>query len=251
MTTTGTPPSSDASARDDASASARILGLPRRWFFAAAIALVALLAVAIVWFEPQALFLDERVDEAFPAAVSDGAVEDDSAIVEDSGAAADEAAEDAVGGDTTGDDTAGDDTAGADRAADQAAGDDTAGDTAGDDGATGNTGPVQLSSGEFAGRNDYSAVGTASVFDVDGERVLRFEEFETDNGPDLVVWLTSADADADDATIRGDFIELEELKGNIGDQNYALSADINLDAYDTVVIWCRRFTVGFATAALA
>lgn len=248
MTTTRTPDPVEDTASGTASPR-RILGMPRPWFLAGLAFLAALVVFAVIWFEPQALFLDDRVDEAFPAAVEEGDADDGGQAVDDSAAGGDAAVIEGEQADTEG--AAGDDASGDDASGDQAAADAAAdGDQAADDGAAGSEGPVQLSSGEFAGRNDYAAVGTASVFDVDGERVLRFEDFETDNGPDLVVWLTSADADADDATIRGDFVELEELKGNIGDQNYELSADIDLDTYDTVVIWCRRFTVGFATAPL-
>jgi hypothetical protein len=41
------------------------------------------------------------------------------------------------------------------------------------------------------------------------------------------------------------------LKGNIGDQNYALPADVDIDRYRTVTIWCRRFSVNFGSAPLA
>ena len=48
-----------------------------------------------------------------------------------------------------------------------------------------------------------------------------------------------------------DFIDLGDLKGNIGAQNYELSADIDLDEYTTVAIWCVRFGVAFNAANLA
>ncbi|MEZ5227162.1 MAG: DM13 domain-containing protein [Acidimicrobiales bacterium] len=79
----------------------------------------------------------------------------------------------------------------------------------------------------------------------DGDRIfLRFENFETDNGPDLNVYLRSS-ADPDD------YLDLGDLKGNIGDQNYELPADIDLDRYDLVDIWCVRFGVSFGSAQLA
>jgi hypothetical protein len=46
------------------------------------------------------------------------------------------------------------------------------------------------------------------------------------------------------------FIRVADLKGNMGDQNYDLPANVDLNRYRAVTIWCRRFGVNFATAAL-
>jgi hypothetical protein len=46
------------------------------------------------------------------------------------------------------------------------------------------------------------------------------------------------------------FIPLGALKGNVGDQNYEVPADIDLRKYQAVTIWCRRFGVNFGTAPL-
>lgn len=79
-----------------------------------------------------------------------------------------------------------------------------------------------------------------------GQRFLRFEDFETDNGPDLNVYLVnSSTGDV------SDYVDLGDLKGNIGEQNYEIPADVDLDVYDEVVIWCVRFSVGFGDATLA
>lgn len=49
---------------------------------------------------------------------------------------------------------------------------------------------------------------------------------------------------------KGGFREIAPLKGNIGDQNYELSSDVDLNQYHAVTIWCKRFSVNFATAPL-
>lgn len=84
------------------------------------------------------------------------------------------------------------------------------------------------------------------------QRFLRFEEFETDNGPDLNVYLTTADADADagDFGVGGQFVDLGDLKGNVGEQNYEIPTDVDLAEFDTVVVWCVRFGVAFTAADL-
>ena len=101
-------------------------------------------------------------------------------------------------------------------------------------------------SGTFVGR-DHPTSGNALVLgDGSGQRFLRFEEFETDNGPDLNVYLVNSSAGGVD-----DFIDLGDLKGNIGDQNYEVPADADLAVYDTVLIWCVRFSSPFGEATLA
>jgi Electron transfer DM13 len=75
-----------------------------------------------------------------------------------------------------------------------------------------------------------------------GTTFLRFENFSTENGPDLKVYLRKRETDR--------FVSLGSLKGNIGSQNYVLASDINVADYDTVDIWCSRFSVSFGTATL-
>jgi hypothetical protein len=76
------------------------------------------------------------------------------------------------------------------------------------------------------------------------QRFLRFENFETDNGPDLNVYLFNVNGDG------SDFIDLGDLKGNIGEQNYEIPVGVDLDVYGEVSIWCVRFSVGFGGADL-
>ncbi len=104
--------------------------------------------------------------------------------------------------------------------------------------------------GDFIDRA-HPTSGVASVLtDGSAQRFLRFDDFETDNGPDLDVYLTSADAADDEGLFDDDFIDLGNLKGNIGSQNYEIPPDVDLGQYDTVVIWCVRFSVAFGAADL-
>jgi hypothetical protein len=94
--------------------------------------------------------------------------------------------------------------------------------------------------------------GTATIYQMgDGSRVLRFTDFKTSNGPDVHVYMVAAE-DAKDATTveRAGFIDLGDLKGNIGDQNYRLGSDVDLAKYRSVSIWCKRFSVSFGAAPL-
>ena len=96
-----------------------------------------------------------------------------------------------------------------------------------------------------------AATGTALVLnDGSAQRFLRFENFSTDNGPDLNVYLTTSDANADTGTFDDEFIDLGNLKGNIGDQNYEIPPEVDLSRFDTVVVWCVRFSTPFTAADL-
>ncbi|HYF46732.1 MAG TPA: DM13 domain-containing protein [Acidimicrobiales bacterium] len=99
---------------------------------------------------------------------------------------------------------------------------------------------------------DHPTSGTATVLgDGSGQRFLRFTGFETDNGPDLNVYLSTTPPDGDESTFDDDFVDLGDLRGNVGDQNYEIPTDVDLSRHHTVVIWCGRFSVPFGAAQLA
>src|SRR5207302_10563909 len=116
---------------------------------------------------------------------------------------------------------------------------------------TTNVSETTLASGNF---HDVAHKGTglASIYQLaDGKRILRFTNFETSNGPDVHVYLVAAnDATESDSVKKAEFVEIGSLKGNVGDQNYDLPSDLDLNKYRAVTIWCRRFGVNFATAPL-
>jgi hypothetical protein len=108
------------------------------------------------------------------------------------------------------------------------------------------TGPAQLA-GSFE-RRAHETLGSARVVEQAGSRVLTLTGFATDPGPDLFVYAvpgrTSGDS-VDDGT------RLGKLKGNRGDQQYALPAGFATGEGATIVIWCRAFSVSFGAARLA
>jgi len=111
--------------------------------------------------------------------------------------------------------------------------------------------PATTFNGNFVGVGDgiHNAEGIAKVLAVnDGQsehRILRLENFKSTNGPDLYVYLSK-----DARSISDGYIELERLKGNIGNQNYHIPEDVNLDEYSHVLIWCKQFSVLFGYANL-
>ncbi len=94
--------------------------------------------------------------------------------------------------------------------------------------------------------------GTATIYEGSaGERILRLTNFEVTNGPDLKVWLVSHPNPTSSGDVTGSkWISLGRLKGNIGDQNYDIPAEVDLNKFVSAVIWCEQFSVLFATAAL-
>lgn len=111
--------------------------------------------------------------------------------------------------------------------------------------------PVVLATGQFHS-NAHETKGTAAIYRLpDGSRVLRLTGFETSNGPDVQVYLVAATDVTEDATVKQvGFVNVGALKGNIGDQNYTIPADLDLGKFRSVTIWCRRFGVNFGTAPL-
>lgn len=209
----------------------------------AALAVVGLVVVLVI-FQPQRLLYDVAVDDEFPAVEDAGAsndpddrAEEEEATVEVEGTGQAERGE----GITSEDD--------AESEADDGDQDDPA---AEDPVAEKPSEPVALATGSFESRNRYTTTGAATAYALpDGTRTLRLEDFETTNGPDLYVYLTAGDASDSDADLDSDFVDLGDLRGNVGNQNYPIPDDVDLDRYDTVVIWCLRFTTSFGVADLA
>lgn len=181
--------------------------LKPKFLIPAAIVALAGLAVVLIWFQPQALFIDKTVNESAPGAVE----KDDSMMKEDSmkkeeGMAKDDAMMEKE--------------------------------------------EAMMMSGSFRGLK-YETKGKATLEKAsDGHYYVRFEEFETQNGPDLKVYLSTAPASAEGEEFIEDFLDLGALKGNRGNQNYQVSDGTDLSKFHSVVIWCKRFTVGFGVAPL-
>ncbi|MEW1636930.1 DM13 domain-containing protein [Streptomyces sp. NPDC093801] len=116
-------------------------------------------------------------------------------------------------------------------------------------------GPQTLARGTLVS-HEHTTTGTVKLIRLpDGSRTLRLENLDTSNGPDLRVWLSDAPVKEGVAGWSvfddGKHVSLGRLKGNKGDQNYEIPADVNLADYRSVTIWCDRFDVSFGAAALA
>lgn len=172
-------------------------------------------AIALAWWLGSPLFLDTTVDETFPAAAPTTTRSVEVQSTEP---------------DTT----------------------DTTDPVAADDEET--AGPVELLSGSFVDADAaHRGSGSATIFELDdGSRVLRLEEFEVTNGPDLHVLLVPTGETVDrDLVAAVGYEDLGKLKGNVGNQNYVVPDGFDPDGAWTVVIYCEPFHVVFSTAQLS
>ena len=104
------------------------------------------------------------------------------------------------------------------------------------------TGTV-IVSGAFVS-NVHPTSGTVKVIqDAAGKKHLVFENFKTDNGPDLRVWLSPSIA-------ASPYQELGLLKAVTGNFSYELNDGINYTVNNRVLIWCKDFSVLFGNAGL-
>ncbi|MCC5950993.1 MAG: DM13 domain-containing protein [Acidimicrobiia bacterium] len=202
------------------------------WLLGGATAALAVgLYLAFGFFGVQTLFVDDVVEEAGPVFDSGASA---------SGAPATEPADGGQGSNDVGTPSQ----------------DPDAGDAAVDHGGDEPT-IITLASGQFSGVGRYDGTGTANVLtDGSDQRFVRFEDdFATDNGPDLLVYLGTGTGNYEDPS---QYVELGVLTGNIGAQNYEIPAvhpetgePIDLAVFDHVAVWCKRFDATFTVAALS
>lgn len=109
---------------------------------------------------------------------------------------------------------------------------------------------VALLTGNFRDEDTlHRGSGEATVYRLeDGSNVLRLEDLNVTNGPDLFVLLLK---DPEGRDKDQGYINLGKLKGNRGNQNYDIPADVDPAGYNSVMIYCRAFSVVFSTAPLS
>ena len=90
---------------------------------------------------------------------------------------------------------------------------------------------------------DHEVKGKAILISGLTKKTLRFENFETTNGPNLHIYL-STDLEAND------FVDLGKIKATKGNVNYEVDSSIDLKRYNKVLVWCVPFKVLFSYAEL-
>ncbi len=86
--------------------------------------------------------------------------------------------------------------------------------------------------------------GFVKIVEADGKTYIRYEDYETLNGPDIFVYLAK-DLEATE------FISLGAVKTTKGSANYEVPAGVNLSEYPYVLTWCRAFGVLFNSANIS
>ena len=192
----------------------------RRWPWLAAGAAAVAVVIVLVTFQPWKLVVDEVVDEAVPVAAQAATT---------SAATASPTASSSVPGPTV--------------------------DAASPTPSPTPSAPRVLARGTLIS-HEHTTSGTVVVLALaDGRRVLRLQDLHTSNGPDVKVWLSDAavrpGSDGWRVFDDGRYADLGSLKGNVGNQNYVIPADVDLTTLSSLSLWCDRFDVSFGAATLA
>lgn len=192
-----------------------VSGRKRVWIIAASVATAVVLAVGLALFKPWLLFIDVRVDEQLPTV-----------------AVPVEPSQESASKDPSPSKTPTNSKAPAKVPAR----------------------PVQLAQGTLIS-HEHATTGTVRIIrEPDGSRLLTLENLDTSNGPDVHVWLSAADVVEGTAgwftAGSADYYDLGLIKGNQGNQVYAIPADVDLSKYRSVDLWCVQFSVSFGAAQL-
>lgn len=100
-----------------------------------------------------------------------------------------------------------------------------------------------IRSGSFL-NGTHTTTGLAKIVnDGNGKTYLVIENFKTDNGPDLRIWL-SPNINA------SPYQEVGLLKAINGSFSYELNSSLNFTVNNRVLIWCEDFSVLFGHAVL-
>jgi hypothetical protein len=98
-----------------------------------------------------------------------------------------------------------------------------------------------LAQGDFMS-NVHPTSGNVKLYEKDGKRTLVFENFKTDGGPDLRIYLSE-----DKAVSK--FVEVSN-KVNLGNYFVELPPAADPKTQKYVLIWCKQFSVLFGNAEL-
>lgn len=84
--------------------------------------------------------------------------------------------------------------------------------------------------------------GSALIIETAQGRILRFENLDTVNGPDLRIYLSAGPDNKD-------FIDLGAIRATQGNINYEVPPGVDVNKY-YALIWCRAFRILFSYAEM-
>lgn len=101
-----------------------------------------------------------------------------------------------------------------------------------------------VSTSSFTSRNRYNVSGTLKTYKSNNLYTFVLENFSSDNGPALEVWIS-------EGLTPNDFVSLGPLKSTSGTFSYQYdNTSGKANNYMVLHIWCKRFSVGFGSAAI-
>jgi hypothetical protein len=89
----------------------------------------------------------------------------------------------------------------------------------------------------------HTASGSAELVESGGKVVVQLRDFKVQPGPDYRLYLAKGERPDGGR-------ELGSLKGTSGNQRYAVERRADARRFDTVLVWCRAFSVPVAAAKL-
>jgi len=113
--------------------------------------------------------------------------------------------------------------------------------------------PQILKPGSFQDADSFhKGSGQATIYrGADGSHLLRLDDFQTTNGPEFHVVLSpSPDPQTSSQVKATGYVDLGKLKGNIGNQNYPIPEETDINVQMSVIIYCKPFQVVFSVAML-
>lgn len=99
-----------------------------------------------------------------------------------------------------------------------------------------------LARGDFIPRF-HSVEGRVLLIQNNDQQIVRFEDFQTDNGPQLHIYLSTNLGN-------DDFVDLGPIKATKGNVNYTVPAGTDTNKYRNALVWCKPFGVLFSYAEL-
>ncbi len=108
-----------------------------------------------------------------------------------------------------------------------------------------------IASGQFYDARHPTSGRAVLVARDGGGYELRLEDFVSDAGPDIFIYLSTAEEPHTDSAIKNALnANLGPRKALTGAQSYILPDGVSPGAFKSVAIWCRTFSVMFGAAAL-
>lgn len=102
---------------------------------------------------------------------------------------------------------------------------------------------VLKQSGSFMGQGGQAVSGKAQIYFENNKYVLKLTDFQSDNGPDLKVYLSKEVSPKDQ-------ISFGALKSTRGNQVYEFSSTPDFMQYRFVLIHCERYNHRYGSAEL-